>query len=126
MKPALSTKDVVEQILSRAGDFHPVSIADKAEIARKIEEITQKRCVNMTEEQYVVFLNLKDAVSDADLEAWCRENLKLQSSFTPGYEFEETTDFQITAEKAEAEQMFDWELYLPEYSFELTEDTAEE
>jgi len=120
-----SAKDVIEQIVSRAGDFHPVSAADKVEIARKIEDITKKRCVNMTEEQYVVFLNIKDAVSKEDLEAWCKENLKLQNSFTPGYEFDSETDFLLDAEQAEPEEAFDLGLYFPDYSFEMTEDKAE-
>ena len=120
-----SAKDVIEQIVNRAGDFHPVSAADKKEIARKIEDITKKHCVNMTEEQYVVFLNLEDAVSKEDLEAWCKENLKLQNSFTPGYEFDSETDFLLDVEQAETEEAFDLGLYFPEYSYELTEDKAE-
>jgi len=73
----------------------------------------------------VVFLNLEDAVSKEDLEAWCKENLKLQNSFTPGYEFEVATDFRIAGSVPEPEEAFDLELYFPDYSFELTEDKAE-
>ena len=86
-------QDFIQKITEQATSFNPVSQADKEEITRKIDEITKRKCVNLTEEQFIIFMNLQNQIKEETLEQWCQENLQFQTGFSPDYEFDETTDF---------------------------------
>ena len=86
-------QDFIQKITEQAMSFNPVSQVDKEEITRKIDEITKRKCVNLTEEQFIIFMNLQNQIKEETLEQWCQENLQFQTGFSPDYEFDETTDF---------------------------------
>ena len=75
--------------------FSPLNDADKANVERKLEEITGKKYTNISEAQFKQLANLSPTATPEQVMEWCSEHLQISGGFSPDYEFSEEEDFLI-------------------------------
>lgn len=73
--------------------FMPLNDSDKKDIERKLEDITGKKYINISEIQFKQLANLSPDATTEQIMEWCAEHLQIGSGFSPDYEFSAEEDF---------------------------------